>query len=410
MAAPGPRGADPDPRSSAPAGDGAAPLVAYLHGGGWVLGSLDGVRPAVPRAGERLRRGRRGIDYRLAPGASVPGRARRRARCRALAGRARAPSSAPTRRRLASPATRRAATSPPSPRAGCATRATRRCASRRSSIPSATAALNTPSYRENGDGFGLTAPSMKRYWDLYLDGADGRQPDASPLGRTTSPGSRPRSCSPSSDDVLRDEGEAYARALEAAGVPVTLRRYDGAVHGFFRWLAKAELARRAVAEVGAALRAPGSPSGRMRDVAAPTPADLDAAAALVAARLAPTPLVPAPALGERCTAQARDVAAHRLVQGPRRAGGARPLRAGRARRHGVRRQRRAGRRLGGRSARACTRRWWSPRPLRRPRSPRCGRSPSRSIVMARATTRRRPARSRSRPTARSTSPPTTTRA
>ena len=57
------------------------------------------------------------------------------------------------------------------------------------------------------------------------------------------------------DDVLRDEGEAYAAALEAAGVPVTLRRYDGAVHGFFRWIARSELSRRAVAEVGAALRA-----------------------------------------------------------------------------------------------------------------------------------------------------------
>jgi acetyl esterase len=55
--------------------------------------------------------------------------------------------------------------------------------------------------------------------------------------------------------VLRDEGELYARALEAAGVPVTLRRYDDAIHGFFRWLARADVSRRAVDEVAAALAA-----------------------------------------------------------------------------------------------------------------------------------------------------------
>ena len=95
---------------------------------------------------------------------------------------------------------------------------------------------------------------MKRYWDLYLDGADGRQPDASPLRADDLSGLPPAFILTVRDDVLRDEGEAYARALEAAGVPVTLQRYDGAVHGFFRWLAKSQLSRRAVAEVGAALR------------------------------------------------------------------------------------------------------------------------------------------------------------
>jgi hypothetical protein len=38
-------------------------------------------------------------------------------------------------------------------------------------------------------------------------------------------------------------------------VPVTLRRYEGAVHGFFRWLAVSRLSREAVAEVGGALKA-----------------------------------------------------------------------------------------------------------------------------------------------------------
>ena len=55
--------------------------------------------------------------------------------------------------------------------------------------------------------------------------------------------------------MLRDEGESYGAALRAAGVRTTIRRYPGTVHGFWRWLARSGASRRAVGEVGAALRA-----------------------------------------------------------------------------------------------------------------------------------------------------------
>ena len=56
-------------------------------------------------------------------------------------------------------------------------------------------------------------------------------------------------------DPLRDEGEAYAKRLSGAGVRTMAKRYDGAIHGFFAMGLLAEVARRAVDDAIAALRA-----------------------------------------------------------------------------------------------------------------------------------------------------------
>ena len=234
--------------------DGPLPLVAYLHGGGWAVGSLDSFDPlcrALANASGALVAS---IDYRLAPEHPFPAAPEdARAAVRWLAAQAGEIGADPARLAIAGD----------SAGGNLAAVTARRLRDEGGPplrfqaliYPVCDSALNTPSYREEGSGFGLTAEGMKRYWEVYLDGADGRHPDASPLRAGDLAGLPPAFVLTVRHDVLCDEGETYARALEAAGVPVTLSRYDGAVHGFFRWLARAELARRAVAEAGGALRA-----------------------------------------------------------------------------------------------------------------------------------------------------------
>jgi acetyl esterase len=252
ISVPGPGGTIPV-RVYRPAGEGPLPLVAYAHGGGWAVGSLDGFDPVSRALANASGAVIASIGYRLAPEHPFPaGLDDVRAAVRWLAENARELDGDPERVAIAGD----------SAGGNLATVTARRLRDEGGSplryqalvYPVCDSALNTPSYRASGEGFGLTTLSMKRYWELYLDGADGRSPDASPLQAGDLSGLPPAFVLTVRDDVLRDEGETYARALEAAGVPVTLRRYDGAIHGFFRWIAKSRLARQAVADVGAALR------------------------------------------------------------------------------------------------------------------------------------------------------------
>lgn len=89
------------------------------------------------------------------------------------------------------------------------------------------------SREENATGYVLEKATLDWFVEHYV-GPDVAEDDPllSPL-RGTLTGLPPAVVVTAEYDPLRDEGEAYAAALEAAGVPVTLRRYDGLVHGFF---------------------------------------------------------------------------------------------------------------------------------------------------------------------------------
>ncbi|MCG6497868.1 alpha/beta hydrolase [Kitasatospora sp. A2-31] len=93
---------------------------------------------------------------------------------------------------------------------------------------------DTASLREHDDPLLFNRRSVAWYWGHYLaDPADGDHPYASPLRAPSLAGLPPATVITAEYDPLRDEGERYAEALRAAGVPVEARRYDGMPHGFF---------------------------------------------------------------------------------------------------------------------------------------------------------------------------------
>ncbi|RFD33079.1 alpha/beta hydrolase [Pseudomonas sp. GL93] len=101
--------------------------------------------------------------------------------------------------------------------------------------PVTDANFDTGSYNQFAEGHFLTKNMMKWFWDNYTTDATQRaEIYASPLRATTAQlkGLPPALVQTAEADVLRDEGEAYARKLDQAGVPVTAVRYNGMIHDY----------------------------------------------------------------------------------------------------------------------------------------------------------------------------------
>jgi len=92
----------------------------------------------------------------------------------------------------------------------------------------------TASYLEFAEGYQLTRAVMEWFRDQYLPNPEAaRDPYASPLLAPDLRGLPPAVILTAECDPLRDEGEAYAKRLAEAGVPVTSTRYAGMIHPFF---------------------------------------------------------------------------------------------------------------------------------------------------------------------------------
>jgi acetyl esterase len=111
-----------------------------------------------------------------------------------------------------------------------------------------------PSRVENATGYMLDAESIAWFVQAYFPDGTHRDWRAAPMMAARLDGVAPALVITAEFDPLRDEGEAYAAQLEAAGVPAKATRYEGLIHGFFGLGPIVPAANAAVDEAGAALR------------------------------------------------------------------------------------------------------------------------------------------------------------
>jgi acetyl esterase len=121
--------------------------------------------------------------------------------------------------------------------------------------PATDLATETPSHASCGEGFLLTRADMEWFRGLYLnDPAEATDPRVSPARAADLSGLPPALIFTAGFDPLRDEGQAYADKLTAAGVKTVHREFDSLIHGFVGMRGALQAAARAMDDMVAGLR------------------------------------------------------------------------------------------------------------------------------------------------------------
>jgi acetyl esterase len=230
------------------------PVLVYFHGGGWVFGNLDQVDRVCRMIANRVPCIVVSVDYRLAPEHKFPAAAEDAyAAVKYIAEHAEEFDADVSRVAVGGDS------------AGGNLAAVTCLMARDRGGPSLAFQLlvypvtdyddDRPSTYEYAEGHLLTRAMMPYFWDHYVSSpGEARHPYASPINAESLAGLPPALVITAECDPIRDQGEAYARRLEQAGVAVRLQRYEGAIHAFFQMGAVIDSGKQAVADATTALR------------------------------------------------------------------------------------------------------------------------------------------------------------
>ncbi|MEI8106045.1 MAG: alpha/beta hydrolase [Actinomycetes bacterium] len=124
--------------------------------------------------------------------------------------------------------------------------------------------FTTPSWKKFATGCGLTADAMKWYWEQYAGTAENLTDIDLAPGQLRDMRRLPPTLVVTAEyDILRDEAETFAQRLDLAGVPTEGFRYDGMIHGFLRMAGRVDRSQQALTEIAETIKVGLEPGWRV---------------------------------------------------------------------------------------------------------------------------------------------------